>query len=261
MTVYRLLVLILASIFLVACSPPKQAPVLERTVQRNVTRVPNYHRVHKGETLYSISWMYGLDYKALIKWNRVPRPYSIYPGQRLVLKSWLAKKRKKAKPAKKKKYLHTHKKTTKKPKSVSRKIVKKHSVKKISESQFSRVRRWIWPTRGRVVKRFSSRDSGKKGISIAGKQGQAIVAAAAGKVVYSGQGLLRYGKLIIIKHNTIYLSAYAHNRRLLVKQGQFVRQGQRIAEMGNTGTRKTILHFEIRKNGKSVNPLYYLGRH
>jgi lipoprotein NlpD len=108
------------------------------------------------------------------------------------------------------------------------------------------------------VRGFSSTDSGKKGIAIAGRPGATIIAAAAGKVVYSGEGLLRYGKLIIIKHNNTYFSAYAHNRRLLAKEGSQVKSGQKIAEMGRTGTDRTMLHFEIRKDGKSVNPLYYL---
>jgi len=254
MIVYRLLVLLLSSYFLLACSPPTQAPVLERS---NITRVPDYHQIQAGETLYSISWMYGLDYKALIKWNSVPRPYSIYPGQRLVLKAWLAKKKKRVKKPTQKRRIKQKKKYIR----LKNKNTKKHIDKKRIKSKFLPVRYWVRPTRGRVIKRFSARDSGKKGISITGKQGQAIIAAAAGKVVYSGQGLIRYGNLIIIKHNATYLSAYAHNRRLLVRQGQFVKQGQRIAEMGNTGTRKTILHFEIRKNGKSVNPLAYIGRH
>jgi len=260
MIVFRLLVLIWALYFLTACAPVVLAPVQDRTI----TQVPRYHQVQAGETLYSISWMYGLDYKDLIRWNRVARPYSIYPAQRLVLKAWLAKKapkKRKVISKSKKTYPRKHSKTTVKTKPPLRKKHKKQAVKSKAKSRFSTVKRWRWPTRGRVIKRFSARDSGKKGISIKGRAGQAIFAAASGKVVYSGQGLIRYGKLIIIKHNDIYLSAYAHNRRLLVKEGQFVKQGQRIAEMGNTGTRKTILHFEIRKNGRSVNPLIYIGRY
>jgi len=259
MIVFRLLVLIWGLYFLTACAPVVQAPVQDRTI----TQIPRYHQVKAGETLYSISWMYGLDYKDLIRWNRVPRPYSIYPAQRLVLKAWLAKKTPKKRKVinrTKKTYPRKHAKTIAKIKAPLRKKYKKQVVKRKVKSQFSTVKRWIWPTRGRVIKRFSARDSGKKGISIEGRAGQAVLAAASGKVVYSGQGLIRYGKLIIIKHNDTYLSAYAHNRRLLVKEGQFVKQGKRIAEMGNTGTRKTILHFEIRKNGKSVNPLIYIGR-
>jgi lipoprotein NlpD len=114
---------------------------------------------------------------------------------------------------------------------------------------------WIWPTKGKLLDGFSE---ATKGIDIAGKPGQAVTAAAAGKVVYSGAGLRGYGKLIIIKHNNTYLSAYAHNDKILVKEGQTVTKGQKIAEMGSTDTDLVKLHFEIRKNGKPVDPLKHL---
>ncbi len=114
---------------------------------------------------------------------------------------------------------------------------------------------WIWPTKGKVLEGFTE---STKGIDIAGKPGQPVTASAAGKVVYSGAGLRGYGKLIIIKHNNTYLSAYAHNNKLLVKEGQTVARGQQIAEMGNTDTSLIKLHFEIRKNGKPVDPLKHL---
>ncbi len=114
---------------------------------------------------------------------------------------------------------------------------------------------WIWPAKGKVLEGFSE---STKGIDIAGNPGQPVAASAAGKVVYSGAGLRGYGKLIIIKHNNTYLSAYAHNDKILVKEGQTVAKGQKIAEMGNTDTTVVKLHFEIRKNGKPVDPLKYL---
>ena len=114
---------------------------------------------------------------------------------------------------------------------------------------------WIWPTLGKVAEQFSENT---KGIDIAGRPGQAVTASAAGKVVYSGTGLRGYGKLIIIKHNDTYLSAYAHNSKLLVKEGQSVAKGQKIAEMGDTDSSTVKLHFEIRKNGKPVDPLKHL---
>jgi lipoprotein NlpD len=97
-----------------------------------------------------------------------------------------------------------------------------------------------------------------KGIDIVGKAGEPVTASAAGKVVYSGAGLRGYGKLIIIKHNNTYLSAYAHNNKILVKEGQTVAKGQKIGEMGSTDTDLVRLHFEIRKNGKPVDPLKHL---
>lgn len=110
-----------------------------------------------------------------------------------------------------------------------------------------------WPIKGKVLKRFSTAHN--KGIDIAGKKGQPVKSAEAGKVVYDGQGLRGFGKLLIIKHNAVYLSAYANNSRLLVKEGQLVKKGQVIAEVGNVGSKRASLHFEIRKNGKPVNPL------
>lgn len=114
---------------------------------------------------------------------------------------------------------------------------------------------WIWPTQGKVLEGFSE---SSKGVDIAGKTGQAVLASAPGKVVYSGSGLRGYGNLIIIKHNDTYLSAYAHNSKLLMKEGQTVIRGQKIAEMGNTDASQIKLHFEIRKHGKPVDPLQHL---
>jgi lipoprotein NlpD len=113
-----------------------------------------------------------------------------------------------------------------------------------------------WPIKGRVIKRFSPFHN--KGIDIAGKKGQSVHATEAGQVVYGGQGLIGFGKLLIIKHNDVYLSAYANNSGLLVKEGQHVEKGQVIAEVGGVGIKRTSLHFEIRKNGKPVNPLKLL---
>jgi lipoprotein NlpD len=116
---------------------------------------------------------------------------------------------------------------------------------------------WVWPVRGKVVSGFSDAAS-LKGIDIAGASGQPVAASAGGKVVYAGTGLRGYGKLIIIKHNGTYLSAYAHNKEILVKEGQQVAKGQKIAEMGNTDADQVKLHFEIRRQGKPVDPLRYL---
>lgn len=115
---------------------------------------------------------------------------------------------------------------------------------------------WIWPANGGLVGQFS--ESGSKGVAIGGKAGDAVVAAGDGKVVYAGTGLRGYGQLIIVKHNATFLSAYAHNQKLLVKEGQSVSKGQKIAEMGNTDADQVKLHFEIRRQGKPVDPLKYL---
>lgn len=115
---------------------------------------------------------------------------------------------------------------------------------------------WAWPTKGKVIANFN--EAGNKGIDIAGNMGQAIVASAAGKVIYSGSDLRGYGKLVIVKHNSVYLSVYAHNSQILVKEGQQVSRGQKIAEMGNTDSNSVKLHFEIRQQGKSVDPNKFL---
>lgn len=114
---------------------------------------------------------------------------------------------------------------------------------------------WAWPTEGKVIRGYSDSN---KGVDISGRAGQSVIAAGDGKVVYSGNGLRGYGKLIIIKHNKTFLSAYAHNSQLLVKEGQTVKKGQKIAEMGNTDADQVKLHFEIRRFGKPVDPMQYL---
>lgn len=117
---------------------------------------------------------------------------------------------------------------------------------------------WAWPTQGKVVAGFN--EASNKGLDIAGKTGQAINAASSGKVIYSGSDLRGYGKLVIIKHNKTYLSVYAHNSKIVVKEGQAVAANQKIAEMGNTDANSVKLHFEIRRLGKSVDPAKYLNQ-
>ncbi len=125
-------------------------------------------------------------------------------------------------------------------------------------SKNDKVSKWLWPTKGRVIKNFSAGEQGNKGIDIAGQRGQPIVSTASGTVVYSGNALRGYGNLVIVKHNDNYLSAYAHNDKLLVSEGQSVTSGQKIATMGSSGAKSVKLHFEIRYQGKSVNPKRYL---
>lgn len=117
---------------------------------------------------------------------------------------------------------------------------------------------WLWPTNGKIIDNFSASEGGNKGVDIAGSRGQAVISTASGRVVYAGNALRGYGNLIIIKHNDDYLSAYAHNDTMLVREQQEVKAGQKIATMGSTGTSSVRLHFEIRYKGKSVNPLRYL---
>ena len=119
---------------------------------------------------------------------------------------------------------------------------------------------WLWPTNGRVITMYSANDPLRKGIDLEGRQGDPVKATGAGSVVYAGSGLAGYGQLIIIKHNDQFLSAYGHNSKLLVAEGDAVKKGQVIAEVGSSGTDKNKLHFEIRKSGKPVDPMLYLPR-
>ena len=123
------------------------------------------------------------------------------------------------------------------------------------------VTRWQWPVKGKLIGVFSAKEQGNKGIKIAGNRGDIIKAAADGRVVYAGSALRGYGNLVIVKHSDDYLSAYAHADSILVKEKQFVNIGQTLAKMGNTGTDRVMLHFEIRHHGKSVNPMKYLPKY
>ncbi len=208
------------------------------------SKVVTHHQVKAGETLYSIAFEYGRDHRDVARWNRIRRPYIIYPRQKLRIIPISSDRKTKKQLTK----VGTRHSTVKKSKPVDSKI------RYVSNSKL----KWLWPTRGKVVSTFSIRDPGRRGIDIAGKKGQPVSAAAAGRVVYSGNGLRGYGNLIILKHNDTYFSAYAHTEDVVVKENEKVKLGQKLADMGNTSTDKTKLHFEIRRNGKPVNPLRYL---
>lgn len=219
------------------------------------------HTVSRGETLYSIAWRYGKDYRELAAINGISAPYQIYPGQQLQLAGralvaapttppTVARKRPPApkptsKPQKKSTASSSKSLTASKPRQVT------------SRASGSSIR-WGWPAKGKVISRFSSGDPLRKGVDIAGEKGESVLAAADGTVIYAGNALRGYGKLLIVKHSEEYLSAYAHNHKLLVKEGSEVKAGQRIAELGSSGTDRNKLHFEIRRNGQPVDPLAYL---
>jgi lipoprotein NlpD len=208
----------------------------------------SHHVVSRGETLYSIAWNYGKNFKQLAALNGIKAPYTIYPGQRIKLKT--PSKPKRSKPAKSNKNNDVKRSTKPKEKvPIVRQSTEKRSVGKIQ---------WQWPASGKVIGTFSSNARFNKGIDIAGKLGEPVYSAAKGRVVFAGSGLRGYGKLVIIHHDDKYLSAYAHNNKLLVKENQIIKAGQKIAEIGSTGTNRPKLHFEIRKDGKPVNPLHYL---
>ena len=242
--------ILLLFVILEGCSQkPNYAPVKSN---RNLSAIRNkYYFVREGDTLYSIGFRSGHGYQMLSKWNRIPPPYDIEVGQRLKLYA----------PAKTKVIFKNDIKklgSVNKKRSTSQKKRTASQKKPIVSSANKKVLKltWQWPIKGNVSKTFSQ--SGKKGIDITAKTDQMVNAAAAGKFVYSGNGLIGYGNLLIIKHNYLYLSAYANNRRLLVNEGQKVKKGQAIAEVGRGKGNKSVLHFEIRKNGKPVNPVLLL---
>lgn len=242
---------------------------------------PNVYVVQRGDTLYSIAWRYGFDYRHLAAWNFIGEPYIIYPGQKLRLASppktastpTTGRSPAPARGAAKRPITtrpetpatrpevpanpeNTASRTTGGSRTTSGPSLKKRGKAAANKGGNVPVKRWHWPARGRVVTSFY--ESGGKGIDIAGKLGQPIVAASNGRVVYSGSGLIGYGQLIIVKHNKRYLSAYAHNNKILVKEGDTVTGGQRIAEMGRSGSNRALLHFEIRRDGKPIDPIRYL---
>ena len=229
-------------VLLAGCGSP-MAPVTDRTTGSQPA--PALYRVQRGDTLYSISFSYGLDYRDVAHWNGIAPPYRIYPGQRLRLRPAAARPRPPVQA---------------RAPAASERRARPEPARAPDPTPQHRALRWQWPTQGKVVRNFSATNNGKKGIDIAGTLGQPVRAAADGEVVYSGEGLLRYGKLIIIKHDQTFFSAYAHNRVLLVAEGQRVTGGQTIAELGSTGTTRPMLHFEVRRNGAPVDPLAYLPR-
>ena len=241
------------------------------------------HKVESGDSLYSIGFYYGHDYRDIAKWNNIPPPYVINKGQWLRVappdEKWWEEQRAalEQEQGKSKKRRADSGKYPEKNQSGSSgssgsivsktgesiKSVKQTNKKVIAEDftdKTGRINSWAWPTEGRLLnanEKFSQRN---KGIDISGRRGQLVFATASGKVVYSGSGLIGYGKLIIIKHNKTYLSAYAHNEKILVKEGDIVKRSQKIAHMGRTPDNHIQLHFEIRRNGKPVDPLRFLKR-
>ncbi|MES9958079.1 MAG: peptidoglycan DD-metalloendopeptidase family protein [Sedimenticola sp.] len=254
----------LATTQLAGCSAPKRAPVVSReegggrsaTPSRNRT---GSYRVRRGDTLIAISWRYGLDHRRLAAWNSIRPPYTIYPGQKLRLspppKSYASAR--KSTVTKSQKASKSVKPATK---SATGSRTASQGTKRTVKGTDALKLNWRWPTKGTVIQGFRRGDPGRKGVKIGGKRNQPVLASEAGRVVYSGSGLIGYGRLIIIKHNKNYLSAYGYNEKILVKEGDQVKRGERIAQMGSNGTGKARLHFEIRRNGAPVDPLALLPR-
>lgn len=258
------------------CSSRGSAPVYSRfpaepPVAKTVSRPPpvfgpshTYYLVQRGDTLYSIAWRHNLEFQQLAWWNGIrPPAYQIFPGQRLRLKAPESRQRAPNRPrpvalpspppeAPATPQPHV----TKPPLHVTKSPSIAGKSKTHSEPSGHLKLSWVWPTKGKVVQTFAQGDDNRKGIWIHGTMGQLITASEAGKVVYAGNGLVGYGNLIIIKHDQAYLSAYGYNSKLMVNEGDMVKKGDLLAQMGspNSGG-QPVLHFEIRREGKPVNPL------
>ena len=225
------------------------------------------YRVRRGDTLHAISFNFNKDWRDIAKWNDIRSPYTIYPDQELVLSApqGTASQKGVTTAAVAPRGTATTKPLEPKPttsSSTTKTDTSASSAKPASSAPVTAgdPKKWLWPAEGRIISNFKPNDPARKGIDIGGKEGQAVIAGAAGEVVYSGSGLIGYGELVIIKHSERMLSAYAHNRKRLVKEGQKVAAGEPIAEMGRTDRNQAMLHFEIRVNGIPQDPLKYLPR-
>jgi lipoprotein NlpD len=287
----KIFALLLASAVLAGCADEgHRAPVYDLAeAQKNAAMAnksmrekdwrPKTYIVQKGDTLFSIAFNYGFDYHELAEMNGIRNPNVISIGQVIRLRPNKTKPappvvRVEAKPIeilvkdqpKLAKYPYSDTalaEIDKVQQQVTKVYLTKPDVKPDTQADASDdvgeepTMEWSLPTQGKVIAQFSESDN-RKGIDIAGKLGQPVMASANGKVVYSGSGLRGYGKLIIIKHNNTFLSAYAHNNKILLKEGQSVSRGQKIAEMGKTDAKQVELHFEVRRYGKPVDPAKYL---
>jgi lipoprotein YgeR len=193
------------------------------------------YTVKKGDTLYYIAWITDNEVSTLAKMNKLRAPYNLEVGQTLRVVPGAATKS-------------------------SGKSSSRGSGTALAKSTPppGSSRCWRWPTSGKIIEGFSLSDGGNKGIDIAGSRGQAVYASAKGKVVYVGNQLRGYGNLIMIKHGNDYITAYAHNDTTLVRNGQDVKAGQKIATMGSSGANQVALHFQIRYRATALDPLKYL---
>lgn len=266
---YSGLLVTAALIGVVGCSSrPAPAPVIEIYQGKSYLDfekdafADKKYIVKKGDTLFAIAWFTGNDYRDLARINKISKPYAIYPGQEILLKKTAPAQTARSENSPGRTTKNKANQTVDRPKKQAYGEPKndvKRPVEGSNNSEFpDRVTRWIWPADGKIIGNFSNQELGNKGIDISGKRGDRIVAAASGKVVYTGNALRGYGRLVIVKHSESFLSAYAHNENILVTEQQWVKAGQPIASMGDSGTSNVKLHFEVRYKGKSVDPLSYL---
>ena len=237
----------------------KPTPVINKSPYRVI---PETTQVGAGESIYSIAWKFGLDFQKIAKWNGLAKPYKVQVGQDLRLRA-AGSDDATTTPAVTVAATQVAPKATPKPvpepvaEPIPEPIPQAATEPVATPSAAGAPTAWSWPANGDVVGKFS-RAKGQNGIQIAGADGSPIRATAGGEVVYAGEGLRGYGKLIIVKHSSSYLSAYAHNRAILVAEGEQIKSGQQIAKMGASGADRTMLHFEIRQDGQPVDPLKFL---
>ena len=256
-------VLLLA--LLAGCTSLSKAPVDDGSKSATVSPYPPLPKdctqtwtVKKGDTLIGIALDAGSDYRDIAAMNQLSNPNIIQLDRTLCVRRLASKTAKKASPVP----------ASTKPTSVRDVTPSELPAKKPTEDMPSTSAataaamadgvKFAWPAKGKVIAGFN--DSSNKGINIAGKLGEPVDAAAEGKVVYAGSGLRGYGNLVIIKHDGNYLTAYAHNSKILVKEGEMVKRGQRIADMGDSDADTAMLHFEVRRQGKPVDPMKFLSQ-
>ncbi|HSG91252.1 MAG TPA: peptidoglycan DD-metalloendopeptidase family protein [Pseudomonadales bacterium] len=249
--------LLLVTLLLSACAARGPAPVSERGLSDPPPS--GEHRVRAGDTLYSIAWRYGVDWQELARRNRIPAPYTIQPGQRIRIVGAVAGASGTA--------AAVPSATAGRPRATTPAAPTPTATRPVVQAPTPVVPaaggavRWRWPLEGRVVSAFSTGGADlNKGIDIRGAAGAAVRVAAAGEVVYAGTGLRGHTQLVIVKHDDTWLSAYAHNSRILVKEGQRLDAGDALARLEGGEDHQRVLHFEIRRDGKPVNPTTLLPR-
>ena len=243
--------LIYPLLLIASCSTDYLAPLSERGEVPQWR--PNQYQIKPGDTLYSIAWEFGLDHRKLAQWNNIVIQDKIIAGQRIKLVPPPGRTSPPLSTG------HTRPSTagvrsTGKKVTTTQKPVAARTTSPLNAGPI----KWRWPTAGKVVTAYSPKLGHNRGLNIAGKVNQPVTAAASGVIVYAGEGIKAYGKMIIVKHSERYLSAYANNDKMLVREGQRVKAGETIARMGRRGDGETLLHFEIRRDGKPVNPMSYL---
>jgi len=246
MTSFRMIAVAALAVSLVACSSSavRDSGSGARSVRGSTPKPGATTLVQRGDNLYRIATSNGITVRDLADWNGIPLPYTIHPGQRLRLYPQTGAGR------------ATTGRSSPAP-AISRPGSPAPRATPAAPPIASGVA-WRWPADGQLISRYVAGEPTRQGVDIAGSGGAPVRAAGDGVVVYSGSGLVGYGELVIIKHNDAWLSAYGHNRNRLVNEGQLVKGGQQIAEMGRSGAARDMLHFEVRYNGKPVDPLHYL---